>query len=253
MTPSPWRQRRDFGARLHARPLLGQHEFTAVKIALRLGEQDRDLQRKKVLAVHVLMQAIVVAGAVAQQKRRRARLAGLTAAREERVVLGWIADRSAHRFIPPVRNRREPRIEAPAKRDNRLRQRIGEIFVLAPAKAMFRHHDSRAEAGVVGIERRKLATGLRRDEFGRDRATVGVEFALDRGPGERADRGRALIRPFGPPSPRGRRGARRRLAPLPGERGWGEGFLEAGVGVRALSRRGAGVRGRAFITPPPGR
>ena len=148
------------------------------------------------LAVHVLMQAIVVAGAIAQQERRRSRLTRLMAAREERFVLGGIADGNAHRLVPPVGDRREPRIEAAAKRDDRLRQRIGEIFVLAPAKAMGRHHDARAEARVVGIERRKLAAGLARDELRRDRAAVGVELALDRRPVERARSRPALIRPL---------------------------------------------------------
>ena len=59
-------QRHDFRTRLHARPLFGQHKFAAVEIALRLGKQDRDLQRKDVLAVQVLMQAVVVVNAVLQ-------------------------------------------------------------------------------------------------------------------------------------------------------------------------------------------
>ncbi len=71
----------------------------------RLGEQDRELQRKEMLAVHVLMQAIVVAGAIAQEERRRPCLTRLMAAREERFVLGGIANGDAHRFVPPVRER----------------------------------------------------------------------------------------------------------------------------------------------------
>src|SRR6202046_5435656 len=47
------RERRDLRARLHARPLLGQYELAAGEVALGLREQDRDLQRKKMLAVHV--------------------------------------------------------------------------------------------------------------------------------------------------------------------------------------------------------
>ncbi len=156
-------ERRDLGARLHARPLLGQHEFAAGEILARLGEQDRDLQRKEMLAVHVLMQAIVVARTVAQEKRRRTFLTRLMAAREEGFVVGRIADGNPHRLVPSVRDRREPRIEAPAKRDDLLWERIGEIFVLAPAEAMGRHHDARAKAGVLGIERRQCATGLRRE------------------------------------------------------------------------------------------
>src|ERR1700722_704116 len=86
------RKRRDLRARLHARPLLGQYELAAGEVMARLGEQDRELQRKEMLAVHVLMQAIVVAGAVAQQKRRRPFLTRLMAARQEGFVFRGIAN-----------------------------------------------------------------------------------------------------------------------------------------------------------------
>src|SRR5262245_44656253 len=54
-------ERHHLGARLHARPLLGQDEFAAGKIGARPRQQERDLQREHVLAVDVLVQAIVVA------------------------------------------------------------------------------------------------------------------------------------------------------------------------------------------------
>jgi hypothetical protein len=69
-------QRHHGGARLYARPLLGQHEFTAREVPARFREQDRDLQREDVLAVEVLVQAVEVARPVAQEERCRARLAG---------------------------------------------------------------------------------------------------------------------------------------------------------------------------------
>src|ERR1700722_5597577 len=180
------------------------------------------------LAVHVLVQAIVIAGPIAQQERRRPRLTGLPAAREVRLVLARIADGNAHRFVPPVRDWGEPRIETATKRANLLRQRIGEIFVLAPAKAMFRHHDAGAKAGVAGIERRKFATGLRRDELRRHSATVSVEIALDRGP---VERDKTLIRPAiaGHLLPKGE-GSGGAACPLSlGERGRGEGLLRESV------------------------
>src|SRR5580704_17083629 len=86
------RKRRDLRALLHARALLGQHEFAAGEVMARLGEQDRELQRKEMLAVHVLVQAMVVAGAVAQEQRRRSLLTRLMAAREERFVFRGIAN-----------------------------------------------------------------------------------------------------------------------------------------------------------------
>jgi hypothetical protein len=59
-------ERHHFDARLHPRPLFGQHKFTALEIFGRIGEKDRDLQRENVLAVQILVQAIVVAGTVLQ-------------------------------------------------------------------------------------------------------------------------------------------------------------------------------------------
>ena len=61
------------GARLASRPLLSEDEFAAFETG-RVRQQDRDLERKQMLAVHVLVQAIVVAGTVAEDQRRRARL-----------------------------------------------------------------------------------------------------------------------------------------------------------------------------------
>ena len=79
-------QRHHFGPRLHPRPLLGQHEFAAGEIATRFRQQYRDLQREHVLAIEILMQAIVVAGAILQQQRRRPDLAGVMAPLQERLV-----------------------------------------------------------------------------------------------------------------------------------------------------------------------
>ena len=54
-----------------------------VKSRARLGQQDRHLEREHMLAIKILMQAVVVARAIAQQQRRRPRLAGGMATREE--------------------------------------------------------------------------------------------------------------------------------------------------------------------------
>ena len=68
-------QRHDRGARLHARALLGQHEFATAEVDPRLRQQHRHLQRKDMLSVQVLVQAVVVASAVLQQQRRGSALA----------------------------------------------------------------------------------------------------------------------------------------------------------------------------------
>src|SRR5947209_10751412 len=46
-------QQHDGAARLHARPLLGEHELATLEVDAGLGEQDSDLERKDVLAVQV--------------------------------------------------------------------------------------------------------------------------------------------------------------------------------------------------------
>jgi hypothetical protein len=53
-------ERHHFGPRLHSRPPLGQHELAAGEVFFRLREQNRDLERKDVLAVQVLVQRVEV-------------------------------------------------------------------------------------------------------------------------------------------------------------------------------------------------
>src|SRR5215472_5345320 len=53
-------QRHHFWPRLHARTLLGQHEFTPQKVTPGFREQDCHLDGEDVLAIEVLMKAIVI-------------------------------------------------------------------------------------------------------------------------------------------------------------------------------------------------
>ena len=53
-------KRYDLGAALHTRTLLGQYKLSASKIMPGLGEQNRDLNRKHMLAIQILMQAVIV-------------------------------------------------------------------------------------------------------------------------------------------------------------------------------------------------
>src|SRR5215471_4376923 len=64
-----------FCARLHTRTLLDKKKFAARKIPIRFRQQNGVLDRKDVFAVEVLMKAVVVAGAVLKQQRRRPELA----------------------------------------------------------------------------------------------------------------------------------------------------------------------------------
>src|ERR1700724_95897 len=81
------RERHDLRTRLHARPLLGEHEVSAGEVGIRPRQQKRDLQRKDVLAVEILMQAVVVALAVLQQKGCRPGLSGMVTAIEKFLVV----------------------------------------------------------------------------------------------------------------------------------------------------------------------
>jgi hypothetical protein len=118
---------------------------------------DRHLKRERQRAVEVLVQAIVVARAVLQQKRRRTRLAGRVAEREERGVRFRTARLKRHALVPGVRNRRKSLVKRSAQGGDRLRKRIGELFVLALPEAVVRHDDVAAEAPILRIERRNRA------------------------------------------------------------------------------------------------
>ena len=50
--------------RLHARALLCHHEFAASEVFFRLRQQNGKLERENVFAIKVLVQAVVIAGAV---------------------------------------------------------------------------------------------------------------------------------------------------------------------------------------------
>src|SRR5688572_21983786 len=95
-------QRHDLRARLHPRALLGDDEFAAGEVASGLGQQDRDLQREHVLAVEILMQAVVVAGAVLQKQRRRPALARGMATFDELVVLLREPGVDIKRLVPAI-------------------------------------------------------------------------------------------------------------------------------------------------------
>ncbi len=65
--------------RLHTRPLLRHHEFATGKVLVGLRQQNRELKRENMLAIEVLVQAVVIAGPILEQKRCRPDLACLMA------------------------------------------------------------------------------------------------------------------------------------------------------------------------------
>src|SRR5688500_6244308 len=172
-------KRHDVRARLHARPLLGEHEFAAGEVAPRLGKQDGELQREYMLAVQVLVQAVVVFGAVSQQERRRPALAGPVAAPDESRVLVRETRIDAQRRVPAIGHRRERWIERGAQRGDRLGQRIAEILVLAAPETVARHDYAAAKARLVRIQRSQGVAFLCGQQLFDDRAALGVQLASD--------------------------------------------------------------------------
>jgi len=136
-------QRHHLGPRLHAWPLLGQHEFAAGEILFRLRQQNRHLQRKDMLAVEILVESVVVARGVLQQERRWPRLPRLVAARDEIGMRVRVADIDPHRLVPAIGDRRQVRIDRPAKIGNDVRQRIREVLVFTPPEPVPRARSKR--------------------------------------------------------------------------------------------------------------
>ena len=167
------------GPRLHARTLLGEHELAAFEIARRIGQQEGDLQRKDMRAVEVLMQAVVVAGPVAQQQRRRPRLAGAMAAAQELVMGRREPGFQLHRLVPAIGDRRQQRIERAPQAGDDARQRIGKVAVLATPVAMARHHDAAAKAVFGIVEGGERAAFRRLQQAGDDGVAIGIERGGD--------------------------------------------------------------------------
>ncbi len=183
----PLPQRGDPGPRLHPGPLLGDHELPTGEVAARLGEQDRHLQREDVLAIEVLVQAVVVAGAVLQQQRGGAALTGGVAAVEEGRMLLRKVHPDPHGPVPAIGRGGQARIEGGPQVLNRVGQGIGEVLVLTAPEAVAGHDHLAAEAGGLAIEAGHIRA-LGGGEQARDhRRAPGVEIALDARPVEARD------------------------------------------------------------------
>ena len=147
-------KRNDLGSRLHTRPLLREHEFAPGEISLWLGKQDGDLNRKDVLSVEVLVEAVVVAGAVLQEQRGGSQLPCVVAPLDEIGVPLWISHLDSHCLVPAIRDWSELRIERRAETMNDRQERIAEVFVFAPSEAVPSHDNAAAEDRLLQIERR---------------------------------------------------------------------------------------------------
>src|SRR6266581_7918303 len=180
-------QRHDLGARLHARPLLGDDELAAREIRSWLGKKNGDLEREDVLAVEILVQAVVIPRLVLKKQRGGPRLACLGTAGKKLGVLERITHSDTEGLIPTVRNRGEPRVEGGPKLAHRLRQRVGEIPVFPASEAMPAHHHTASETVVLRIERRKIAALFRFQQALDQGTALAVELTGQPGPVERGD------------------------------------------------------------------
>ena len=169
----------DFGTRLHARTLFGQHELAAGEVAARLRQQNRDLDREDVLAVEILVQAVVVVLMVLKHERRGTPLAGCVAALDEGFVRLRIARIGRHDLIPAVSDRYEAGIEGRAQRGNEPRKRVGEILILALPETMPAHDDPAPEKRFRIIKCRQGAASCRLKQCRNDGAPARIERRLD--------------------------------------------------------------------------
>jgi hypothetical protein len=135
----------DLRPRLHARALFREDEFAASEIALWFGEQNRHLNGKHMFTVQILMEAVVVAGAVLEEQRRRSQLARSVASPQEVRVLLWVANLNPHRFVPSIRYWSKPRIQRGTKAANERRERVVEVLVFASTKTVSPHDHPAAE------------------------------------------------------------------------------------------------------------
>ena len=98
-----------------------KHELAAGEILARPRQQDRDLERKDMLAVDILVERVPVARFVTQQQRRRAGLPGCVASRDEVGVTAGIAVVPPSRLRPAVGDRGQRRIERGSQPGDRRR------------------------------------------------------------------------------------------------------------------------------------
>src|SRR2546425_12518141 len=85
MTAAPLLHRDRVAARLRARSLLDEQKLAAGVVDAVAAENKDHLQRKREVAVDILMQAVIAAGDVRQQERRRPRLPRRMTFAQERI------------------------------------------------------------------------------------------------------------------------------------------------------------------------
>src|SRR5271155_2239252 len=113
------------------------------------------------LSVKVLMERVVVTSLVLEKQGCRPRLPSIVASLDEVNMLFRIADIDAHCDVPAIGNGRQPRIDGCSKIFNDLGQRIVEVLVLAPSKAMLCHDDMASKEAILRIKLSQSLTLVR--------------------------------------------------------------------------------------------
>jgi len=133
------------------RPLLYQQQFSAFEVATALAEHARELERKRDVAVQILMQAVVAALFVTKDQRRRSGLSVSGADFQEFLERSRIRIARAHPLGPSIRRGRQLAIHRDAQLLDQRRHRSREILVLTNAVAMPFYHDAAAKALALSI------------------------------------------------------------------------------------------------------
>jgi hypothetical protein len=190
-------KRNHLGARLHTRPLLGEHEFAPGKISLRLREQDRHLYGKDVFTVEILMQAVEVPLPILEEQRRRPLLSRVVTTLYELLMSLRVANIDPHSGIPTIRDGSKPRIERGAKTLDQFRQRIVKVLVLSASESVPCHDDTTAEDGFPRIQSGERLALNGRENSGKQTTSLLSQLRGDPRPIESVDSGNRILRGCG--------------------------------------------------------
>src|SRR5207247_11303645 len=111
-------------------------------------------------------------------QRRRPLLTSFMTLRKITAEGGWKPPALAQSFAPAIGDRREVRVDRLAQRLDDLRQRILQVFVLAPAKGVALHDNPAAKRLLAIIECREPAALFGRQECRNGRVSPLVERRL---------------------------------------------------------------------------
>src|SRR5262249_45969182 len=165
--------------------LLCHYEFAAREVLARLRQQDGELKRKNMRTVKVLMQAIVIIGAILEQKRCGPRLACSMAALNEVGVVRRVLNIDAPRRISAIGDRGKMWKKLGPQKLGGGKEGGGEKFVFAAPQAMKGPENKAAEKVVLRVEAGYLPAFVWSKKTLDEGAALGVEIVRHAFPIER--------------------------------------------------------------------